>query len=292
MRRVLLVAMALAAAPIGCAPSPKPALPILDSSLPPVPSTCAQGQGRYDSTQLAPPVDGNIAFLLGQQWEIFGKQEVRYPPDAAVGEVTRKGSDEAVMWRYVQNYHLASCDRVSQATIANPDENDRIAWSAYFISWVMVNAGVPPTAFHASGYHSEYLQYMYAAQQANTPTAKFILHEPGAYSPKVGDLVCAKRKWTEKAKEVVPVRIGKFKEGDSFYPTHCDIVVAVDRQKGFLHAIGGNVQNSVSRSEFSIDGQGRLIMPKDENTAARPWFAVAENRYFPSPSLALSQPHN
>lgn len=286
MRSSLIAAAFMAAALAGCASVPKPAAPPLDTSLPPVPASCAQGLGRYDSLNLAPPVDGNVISLLNQQWETFGRQDVDYPPNAKEGEITHMGSDEAQMWRYVQSYHLAACNRISQAKIANPDVNKRIAWSAYFISWIMVNAGVPASAFQAASYHSEYLEFMYEAQQAHPTTAKFFLHEPKAYSPKVGDLVCAKRKWREDSDYVVPVRIGHFKEGDSFFPTHCDIVVSVDRQKGVLQAIGGNVQNSVSRSTFYIDPQGRLIMPKDENKAARPWFAVAENRYFGPTAVA------
>ena len=54
-------------------------------------------------------------------------------------------------------------------------------------------------------------------------------------------------------------------------PGHCDIVVEV--QPGKLHAIGGNVADSVTRSVFPLDAQGFL-----SPIAARPFFTVIENR--------------
>jgi hypothetical protein len=50
-------------------------------------------------------------------------------------------------------------------------------------------------------------------------------------------------------------------------------VVEVDAVRGRLEAIGGNVYNSVSRSRFAIDADGRL-----SSGAQRRFFAVIENR--------------
>ena len=53
-------------------------------------------------------------------------------------------------------------------------------------------------------------------------------------------------------------------------PGHCDIVVEV--RPGEVHAIGGNVRDSVSRSVFPLDANGFL-----SPISARPYFTVIEN---------------
>ena len=54
-------------------------------------------------------------------------------------------------------------------------------------------------------------------------------------------------------------------------PGHCDIVVEV--RSGEVHAIGGNVGDSVTRSVFPLDGSGFLTP-----ISARRFFTVVENR--------------
>ena len=54
-------------------------------------------------------------------------------------------------------------------------------------------------------------------------------------------------------------------------PGHCDIVVEV--RPGEVHAIGGNVANSVTRSVFPLDASGFL-----SPISARQFFTVIENR--------------
>ena len=79
-------------------------------------------------------------------------------------------------------------------------------------------------------------------------------------APQVGDLMCASRDGG-----------GTTLENLDRGPGHCDIVVEV--RPGEVHAIGGNVANSVTRSVFPLDESGFL-----SPISGRRFFTVIENR--------------
>ena len=54
--------------------------------------------------------------------------------------------------------------------------------------------------------------------------------------------------------------------------SHCDIVT--DVRGGYLHAIGGNVKNSVAMSLYPVDPRGRL-----KPVGGRPWLLVVEKKF-------------
>ena len=92
--------------------------------------------------------------------------------------------------------------------------------------------------------------------QSGSPGAEVI----PALGPKPGDLVCASRDGG-----------GTTLENLNRGPGHCDIVVEVRPEE--VHAIGGNVGDSVTRSVFPLDGNGFLAP-----ISARSFFTVIENR--------------
>jgi len=53
--------------------------------------------------------------------------------------------------------------------------------------------------------------------------------------------------------------------------SHCDVVT--DVRGGFVHAVGGNVKNSVTMSLYPVDGRGHLA-----NAPGKIWMMVVENR--------------
>jgi hypothetical protein len=53
--------------------------------------------------------------------------------------------------------------------------------------------------------------------------------------------------------------------------SHCDVVT--DVRGSFIHAIGGNVKNSVTMSLYPADSRGRLAP-----TPGKIWMMVVENR--------------
>jgi hypothetical protein len=85
--------------------------------------------------------------------------------------------------------------------------------------------------------------------------------------PKPGDLVCtgtAGPTWRYADSRTAHRRIDNT-------ASHCDVVT--DVRGGFVHAVGGNVKNSVTMSLYPVDRSGRLI-----STPGKIWMMVVENR--------------
>jgi hypothetical protein len=133
-----------------------------------------------------------------------------------------------------------------------------VPWSAAFISWDIESAGVSRDLFCPSALHTEYVERLVLREQR--PGAVLIPRPVNERAPQPGDLLCAARDGG-----------GTTLENLNRGPGHCDIVVEV--QPGKLHAIGGNVADSVTRSVFPLDARGFL-----SPIAARPFFTVIENR--------------
>ncbi|MDY0871101.1 DUF2272 domain-containing protein [Dongia rigui] len=203
---------------------------------------------------LAPPADirSNILRLADQEWQAFGRQTVYRAPDrheiidpVGVWEDDRKGSAlVAKYWRGIgEDWTGVDGDK---------------PWSAAFISWVMAQAGVPPEEMPASATHASYLRAAIGADDSHWRP-----HPPADYAPQPGDLICATR---------AGQKVARYDDVPLGATLHCDIVVHVGA--GFLESIGGNVRNSVSKSERKLGADGRL-----GTNADRPWFLVLENRY-------------
>ncbi|CAG0937544.1 hypothetical protein TFLX_06482 [Thermoflexales bacterium] len=129
-----------------------------------------------------------------------------------------------------------------------------VAWSAAFISWVMLNAGAGNN-FQYSSAHTDYVGAAKRNRIANNgnPFYAYRLHE---FAPRPGDLVCVERQdgngvWSG-------VNYDNVDQG--FRASHCDVVVEV--QPGKLLTIGGNVSDSVSQSTVTIDNTGHVIQSR------------------------------
>ena len=150
----------------------------------------------------------------------------------------------------IADYWAASASRLSGL-------ND-VPWSAAFISWDIESAGVPRDLFCPDQRHTIYVERI--VERAKKPGAVFIPHQPEAYAPKVGDLICASREGSGTTLQNLNRGAG-----------HCDIVVEV--RPGEVFAIGGNVGDSVTRSVFPLDANG-ILSP----ISGRSFFTVIENR--------------
>ncbi len=95
---------------------------------------------------------------------------------------------------------------------------------------------------------------------ARRPAAAFVPHPPNERAPQVCDLLCASRDGG-----------GTTLENLDRGPGHCDIVIV--GRLAAVHAIGGNVADSVTRSVFPLDESGFL-----SPISARRFFTVIENR--------------
>ena len=214
-----------------------------------------------------PPVDpalvkGNILRLADAEWNAFGGQIISYDngreriDPVGVWEDERRGSPRiGQYWRTVgEEWSGHDCDK---------------PWSAAFISWLMLEAGVPAQLFPPSGLHSDYLRAI--AKSEDKPDARFVLRDAKLFRPRPGDLICATR-----AGASIPA-YNQIPDGTTM---HCDLVVRNDG--GMLESIGGNVRNSVSKTVRAAGPDG--LLPPD-----RPWVLVVEDRYPDAAAVVVSR---
>jgi hypothetical protein len=202
----------------------------------------------------APPTRAALVEIAKNEWRFFGEQQIdmRQPVLSAPRLGLLEDEGEAVQrialyWRAVgKDLSGADCGQ---------------AWSAAFISYLMVAANVPAEQFEPSDVHFTYLGYL--QQRAQRPQPAFALRPAASEPIAPGDLLCAPR-GDNTASTLADIRPG--------LPGHCDLVVDVHPQEGWAAVIGGNVFNSVSESLIPVDARA-IAIP----IAVRPWFAVAKN---------------
>jgi len=204
-------------------------------------------------TPEAPPPTASaktsMVLLAVGEWGRFGKQVITYS-DNAPAKTEQLGIKEREAPQRIADYWASVGNKLSGL-------ND-VPWSAAFISWDIESAGVPRDLFCPDQRHTIYVERL--VERAHRPGAAFVPHRPDAWAPRVGDLVCASRDGSG-------TTLDNFNRGAG----HCDIVVEVG--PGWVAAIGGNVDDSVTRSVFPLDARG-VLSP----ISGRPVFTVIENR--------------
>ena len=246
MRRLLptLLMLLLAAA---CAPKPAPKSAASLAPLGPCPASSWKPEAP-------PPTESartSMVLLDIDEWARFGRQTTFYPASGAA-RTEQQGLKERDApqrindyWKSVDQPHLSGLDT-------------EVPWSAAFISWDIQSAGVPRDLFCPDARHTIYVERM--VERARRPGAAFVPRPIDARKPQPGDLICASRD-----------NGGTTLENLNRGPGHCDIVVEV--RPGEVHAIGGNVGDSVTRSVFPLDASGFL-----SPISARQFFTVIENK--------------
>ena len=241
MRRVALLLLCLVAA---CAPTPKPRIAASLPPLGPCPASSWQPQ--------APPAASakvSMVLLAVGEWARFGKEVIGYSSDAPPSRQSLGVKERAAPQR-IQAYW---------ASVGHPERSglDDVPWSAAFISWDVQSAGVPREQFCPSQTHTIYVERL--VERARHEGAALIPRRPNERRPQVGDLICASRNGSGATLDNLNRGAG-----------HCDLVVVV--RPGTVEAIGGNVDDTVSRSIFPLDANGFL-----SPIAGRPVFTVIEN---------------
>ena len=191
-----------------------------------------------------------MVLLAVQEWARFGRQTTLYSVDGPPRTV-QLGIPEREAPERVRDY-WKSLDKPERSGL------DPVPWSAAFVSWDIESAGVSRELFCPDQRHTIYLERL--VERARRPGAAFIPYKPSQRRPEVGDLVCASRAGGT-------TTLDNLDRG----PGHCDIVVEVRADE--VHAIGGNVGDSVTRSVFPLDANGFL-----SPISARPYFTVIESR--------------
>ena len=224
-----------------------------------------------------PSVRDRIFAVLDAEWREWGGQtlaEGEAPATPGAESLAQNFPRVLAYWRAVPDDEgtIARNRALYPLALAGEAAGARLwqetPWSAAFISYVMLRAGVDTREFRPSAAHAFYIDQLLRDATDFPAEAPFIPHGPAEYVPRPGDLVCADRSraplnhWTQRAAD----------EG-RFRPMHCDIVVAV--APGAVEATGGNVADAVTRRRFPADTAG-LLLPAPAGGSQ--WFAVFENR--------------
>jgi Uncharacterized protein conserved in bacteria (DUF2272) len=245
MRRAILVVLVLATS---CAPAPKPTVKSA-AGLPPL-GPCPASSWKPEAPPPTESVRTSMVLLAVGEWARYGRQVVTYSADAPP-RTEQLGVKEREAPQRIHDYW---------ASVGHPERSglDDVPWSAAFISWDIQSAGVPRDLFCPDQRHTVDVERLVLRERQ--PGAAFIPRRPDERTPRVGDLICASRNGSGTTLDNLNRGAG-----------HCDIVVEV--RPDAVHAIGGNVGDSVTRSVFPLDANGFL-----SPISARPYFTVIESR--------------
>lgn len=250
----LLLALALA----GCAretpvaPTGRAALPS-DIHIPPFARWPYQPFSREAVVQIAL-----------REWRAFGQLVVYPDTELDVDNERLEG-----LWQRVGEYWWLGLPMGSaeqgltgkhnqNGIVFPPDADERFAWSAAFVSYVMRIAGAG-NRFPYSGTHADYIN----AARLNPTSFVITAEPPESYAPQRGDLICLWRGY--------PLRFADLPTGR--FASHCDIVVAT--RPGLLDVVGGNVDNTVALRHIPVAPDGRLVGPDGRVIDPdHPWFVV------------------
>lgn len=134
-------------------------------------------------------------------------------------------------------------------------------WSAAFVSWVMVRAGLP--GFRATPSHVDYVRDAWRGGGA------YRLADPDAVAPKAGDLLCYVR---GDGAPFGHAGLGRFlAAGKGSLAMHCDIAVGTSRDGAYLYFVGGNVLQGVTLRQLPLNRRGLLwSLPRGRNEGCMP----------------------
>ncbi|MBV9785309.1 MAG: DUF2272 domain-containing protein [Acidisphaera sp.] len=216
-----------------------------------------------------------------REWRLFGEPVDDDPPGLRpVPPPELKPEREPGLWQRVGEYWFIGQDpelregawtgmHDEYGNLFPADQDDRYAWSAAFISYVMRIDGAG-ARFPYSPNHAAYIDV--AADMALGRTSGYVVtaERPSAYAPQLGDLICFARGRSAGLRfDDLPAPA---------FPAHCAIVVQVT--PGQLAVIGGNVDDAVTLTHVPVTEQGTLAGPDGGVLDTRyPWMVVLRVLY-------------
>lgn len=136
-----------------------------------------------------------------------------------------------------------------------------VAWSAAFVSYVMTQAGVD---FETSPRHFDYIRHSWLGR------GDYRMADPVASSVAVGDLLCYVRGDARQLITDYQDLVNYLTNHQKGLPAHCDITVKVDKDKGEVWFVGGNVMHAVMLRKMPINQQANIIFPKAKTNPCTP----------------------
>jgi Uncharacterized protein conserved in bacteria (DUF2272) len=224
-----------------------------------------------------PFVRANAVAIAMREWRLFGSLIDEPALEGwEAGSPLEKPERAPGLWQRVGEYWWLgqNADERAAAWTGKHDatgevfpfaDDERYAWSAAFVSYVMRIAG----AGDRFPYAPNHATYVNAAAAGRSPILR--AEPPDAYAPKPGDLVCR----------------GRYRAADLtfadlptayLWPGHCGIVVSV--APGTLDLVGGNVEDAVRLTHVPITERGTLADPGEPVLDQRyRWFVVLQVLY-------------
>lgn len=153
-------------------------------------------------------------------------------------------------------------------------------WSAAFISYVMHQAGLDAEQFRYAAAHWQYVK------QAFDDNSRYAYRacDPRRTRPREGDLLCYSRGLGS------PRDFAAWREaitGNGFSaPSHCEVVVMVDRAANKIETVGGNVLQSVAMRRLKLNREGVLSAVHYQDHAERLSVACARDSRCHEPDLS------
>jgi len=133
-----------------------------------------------------------------------------------------------------------------------------LPWSAVFVSSVMKQAGLTPDQFRPAPAHAGYIQSAVEAYGKGAAAYAYLPCDPSWTSPRIGDVICYSRNSSpirSFGQVVSGVEAVQSDHGEFGFESHCDVVTEVSTTpKHVIHSIGGNVGDTVTKTERALAG--------------------------------------
>jgi hypothetical protein len=138
------------------------------------------------------------------------------------------------------------------------ESTTKVPWSAVFVSWCVMKAGVTHDVFHFSKQHSVYIHRAIARAQA-VPQKIYPALDARTYAPEPGDII----HWNREGGELTYADAA----GNPNYSSHCAIVVDVgqDDVGPCVITVGGNEGQSVGRRRLPLKAGSGFLVPREED---------------------------
>lgn len=136
-------------------------------------------------------------------------------------------------------------------------------WSAAFVSWIMMQAGLP--GFRPSPSHVDYVR-----DALRQPANAYAFTDPDSTAPAAGDLLCYVR-GNDPALGHTGLKAFLASAGNGGLPMHCDVVTGTSPGGDNLYLVGGNVLQGATLRMLPLNRKGLLwSLPRGPTTGCAP----------------------
>ncbi len=159
-------------------------------------------------------------------------------------------------------------------------------WSAAFVSYVIRQAGVAPTAFRFANAHRVYIYDAFAASAAEpTNQAGDRLYRAcplATTKARAGDVICEQREPAladlsdAAVRERIRAELAGNTDARTVRRTHCEVVAHIDARARKMYTIGGNVNQAVTARKLNLRRNLKFLASQRGNCASPARWALPQ----------------